>query len=97
MNDNTALMKLPAMELTNDTFLPDRKSSRNPKQLARSYDSHSQTESYRATLSAEAMGHTAKLVSLANQISEKVPEAEQPCRSIALGYALSATARIMKF
>ena len=94
---DTAVMQLPAMELTPGSFLPDRVNNRSPRQMERAYSSHMQAEQCRATLSAEAMGHTMKLVSLANQISESVPEAAEPCRSIAMGYALSATARIMKF
>ena len=86
-------------ELTVESFLPDSRNANNrsSKQLARCYDSAEQAERYRASLSACAMGNTAKLATVEAQISEAVPGASRACKDIVQGYAISAIARIMRF
>ena len=42
----TAVMQLPAMELTPSSFLPDRVNNRSPRQMERSYNSHCKPRGY---------------------------------------------------
>jgi hypothetical protein len=94
----TALAKLPPTSLVAASpYLPDHQRNRSPRQLSRAYKSAEETEHYRAALSQTAMGHAGQLSMMADAISEAVPSAEQPVRTIVQGYALSAAARIMKF
>ncbi|MCL2697581.1 MAG: hypothetical protein FWE74_05820 [Oscillospiraceae bacterium] len=96
---DTSLVKSSPMEFLAEDLLPNNPylNNRGSRQLARFYDSAEQSERFRASLSALAMTHTAKLASLEAQISEAVPGATEHCKDIVRGYALSAIARIMKF